>query len=251
MGKEQDIKMISKWFKTNRESYEWPPKTCRQKSEEIINSLCSKVCDAVRGKKLDELRSVLIEIHRWKTNNRQKQTQKYSATLKSKCSSYFEKLIQMAPFEDISKLRDLIMHLKVTNCNLPVCSAIASFFYCRKKVPIIDRFLAQFFSRKFKLNLINEDTSQVINSVKIINFKLERPGKDSNLRLAVYTDEGFKENLKIYLEEFIPECERIANLLTQSGTRYIDWHGNTTEFTPQDVEMAIFSWATKNSALFE
>ncbi len=42
----------------------------------------------------------------------------------------------------------------------------------------------------------------------------------------------------------------IRKFIGTGGMSYLDLQGNTTEFTPQDVEMAIFSWATKNSEFF-
>lgn len=232
---------IGKWFKTYRESYEWPKGSGRRISEEEINSLCLGILNAVRDKDFGRLRSFLIGIHRWKTNNRQGVSNRYENGLKLKGDNYLEELIKMAPFEDIQKLKGLITHLKIPYCNLPVCSAIASFLYGRNKVPIIDKFVGRFFSKKFNFRSIDKETKQVVNFVKRIPFEMEA---------APFIGIDFEYNFKLYIEEFIPECERIAKVLIQSGVTYEDLSNNPHEFTPQDVEMAIFSWATKHKSFF-
>jgi len=128
---------------------------------------------------------------------------------------------------------------------------MASFIYNRQNVPILDRFLAQFFARKFSLNNVDDDTAQVIKYLKSIPFRLEDDGSGSgNLRLSVYSLPGFNYNLSEYTTEFVPECNRIAQILRQSNTTYCDTQGKMLEFYPIDVEMAIFSYATKHNNLF-
>jgi hypothetical protein len=158
-------------------------------------------------------------------------------------------LLWFGPFVNTQNLGILIEHLKVRNCNLPVCTAIASFLYGRQNVPILDKFLSQFFARKFKLNPVDGQTSQVLCYVTNINFRIEDGGTGS-LRLAVYTRNGFNYNLSVYLNEFVPECVRIAKELGKSCIGYTDIHGECVEFLPIDVEMAVFSWAIRNSDLF-
>ncbi len=240
---------VGRWFRDYRESYEWPLNSGRRASEEHINRLRADAHKAVAAGNEDLLQSIFIEIHRWKTNNRQDQTSKYSKTLKSLNRDYFYKLLRFGPFINTHNLGNLIDHLKVKNCNLPVCTAIASFLYGRKKVPILDKFLSQFFARKFKLDSVDEQTNQVISFVRNINFRIEDGGTGS-LRLAVYTPNGFKYNLSMYLTKFVPECSRIAEELNESGVGYTDINGQCAEFSPTDVEMAVFSWAIRHSNLF-
>jgi hypothetical protein len=193
--------------------------------------------------------SSLVEIHRWKTQTRQGQTSKYCRTLESLGMDYLDKLLGLGSFVNTQNLGILIEHLKVRNCNLPVCTAIASFLYGRQNVPILDKFLSQFFARKFRLNSIDGQTSQVLCYVKNINFKIEDGGA-GRLRLAVYTRDGFNYNLDMYLNEFVPECIRMAKELNESGIGHTDIHGHCVEFLPIDVEMAVFSWAIRHSNLF-
>jgi len=240
---------IGRWFKAYRESYEWPLGAGRRVSEEDINCLCSDAHVAAAEGDKEVLHSVLVKIHRWKTQNRQGQTSKYCRTLQSLGMGYLNRLLGFGPFTDTQNLGILIDHLKVTNCNLPVCTAIASFLYGRKSVPILDRFLSQFFAREFRLNLVDGQTSQVLRYVKNIKFRIEDGGA-GNLRLAVYTRSGFNYNLNVYLNEFTPECVRIGEELSGSGIGYTDIHGRCVELLPIDVEMAVFSWAIRHKNLF-
>lgn len=240
---------VGGWFKAYRESYEWPLGNGRRASEEHINRMHGDVRIAVEKEDKDLLHTSFINIHRWKTSNRQDQTSKYCKTLDKLGINYLKTLLEFSPFADTQKLGILIEYLKVRNCNLPICTAIASFLYDRKNVPILDKFLSQFFARKFNLRSIDEQTSKVISYVKNINFRIEDGGTGS-LRLAVYTPSGFDHNLRMYLTEFVPECAHIAKDLNESGVCYTDINGQHAVFFPIDVEMAIFSWAIRHNSLF-
>jgi hypothetical protein len=240
---------LGKWFKTYRESYEWPPGTGRIQSEQIISNLLSKVSSSIIERDNRKFALSLVEIHRWKTKNRQNTTTIYSETLDSHGDQYLTDLFNLGPFDTSEKLSVLIKKLKIYNCNLPVCSAMASFIYNRQSVPILDRFLAQFFSREFKVNDIDGETAQVLKCVKKIPFKLGYEGTP-NLRLSVYSTSGFDYNLSKYINEFIAECNRISQNFRQSNFDYCDIHGKMVDFYPIDVEMAIFSYAMKHSNLF-
>jgi len=240
---------VGKWFRTYRELYEWPPGTSRLKSEQEISNLKSSACLAINERQEEALLSSLINIHRWKTQNRQDQTSKYCKTLESLGKNYLTKIVDFGPFTSTNNLELLIKTLKVRNCNLPVCTATASFLFKRQNVPILDRFLSQFFARKFKFNMVDEETARVLQYVKNIPLRLE-DGGTGNLRLSVYTQKGFDYNLSKYIDDFVPECNRIAQNLRQSDIYYSDTQGKTVEFFPIDVEMTIFSYATKHNNLF-
>lgn len=197
----------------------------------------------------NSLHSSLVEIHRWKTQNRQGQTSKYCSTLDSLGTEYLDRLLGLSPFVNTQNLEILIKNLKVKYCNLPVCTAIASFLYRRQNVPILDKFLSQFFARKLRLNSYDAQTREILYYVKNINFRIESDGT-GGLRLAVFTPKGFNDNLNMYLNEFVPECVRIAKELSMSGIGYADIHGRCVEFLPIDVEMAVFSWANLHRNFF-
>jgi hypothetical protein len=240
---------IGTWFKKYRESYEWPLGTGRSRSEQVISNLQSSACSSILERDVQKLASSLIAIHRWKTQNRQDQTSKYCKTLESLGEPYLKKIIDLGPFTFTNNLELLIYKLKVRNCNLPVCTAAASFLFNRQSVPILDKFLSQFFTRQFKVNLVDKETLAVLQFVKKVPFRLEDGGTGS-LRLSVYNQHGFDYNMSKYINDFVPECNRIAQSLRQSGISYNDTQGKLVEFNPIDIDMAVFSFASKHSNYF-
>jgi hypothetical protein len=204
---------------------------------------------AVSGRNIGALRSVFVKIHSWKTQNSHGQTSKYLKTLKGLDIEYFDRLLELAPFEETEKLWLLIGKLKVNHCNLSESIAIASFLFGRENVPILDTRLAQFFARRIPVEEVDEPTSLVLPLIPIINFRFE-DGGSGKVRLAVYTPKAFNDNLSRYLNHFVPECTRIAEELNRPGFTYTDINGNFAHFSPVDVEMAIFSFATQNLHLF-
>lgn len=266
--------VIGNWFKENRENYQWPEGVDRLNSEYGINVLASEVKAALDSNDVKALQDSLVSIHLWKTNNILGQTDKYQEYLESlgmiaskreikrKIQEtgntpkqmqwiYTEKLLKKSSFNGIDRLEEVIRYLKVRHCNLPACSAIASFLYGRLDVPVVDRFIAQFFAKEIHKNDISAGTHEVLYWITNIPFKLEDDGRGKGrLRLAVYTSRGFDYNLKQY-HQLVSECSDIADALNANGYSYDDINGFRQEFTPIDVDMAIFSWATKNRSLFD
>jgi hypothetical protein len=240
---------IETWFKQYRETYKWPLTIGRQSSEDNISRLNTLVRTAISENNRDKIISAFITVHRWKTQNHRDQTSKYRTTLESRDSNYFNRLQELGPFTTNQNLGKVIKLLKIRNCNLPVCTAIASFLYGRNVVPILDKYLSQFFTRRFKFDSVDEKTKQILNYVNIIPFRLE-DGGTGKLRLSVYYQYGFDYNLDQYLTRFVPECTRIAKDLGQAEIHYNDIQGIEREFLPIDVEMAIFSYSTTHSSLF-
>jgi len=240
---------IGAWFKRYRESYEWPPGSGRERSEQVIVNLQSSVYSSIIDRDTQKLALSLVQIHRWKTQNRQDQTSKYYETLKSLGDNYLEKIINLGPFTSTNNLEHLIRTLKVRNCNLPVCTATASFLFNRQIVPILDKFVSQFFTKQFKINLVDKEMAEVLQFIDKIPFKLENGGTGS-LRLSVYTPSGFDYNLSKYINDFVPQCDRIAQTLRQSGISYKDTQGRLVEFNPIDIDTTIFSYAIKHNSYF-
>jgi len=74
-----------------------------------------------------------------------------------------EELLQLGQgFKGTEHLHDVIEHLRQEYCNLPICTAIASFLYARQQVPIIDKFLSQFFAKRFKVQDVDGQTGKVL-----------------------------------------------------------------------------------------
>jgi len=241
---------IAGWFQKYRESYEWPPGTGRVGSEQIIQYLQSSVHSSINDRHEQKFAISLVEIHRWKTKNRQNRSLEYGKTLDALGSEYLTEIFNFSPFESIERLSFLIRKLKVFNCNLPICSAIASFLYNRKDVPILDRFVAQLITRDFRTAIVDGETVKVLQYIKQIPFRLEYDGTN-NRRLSVYTPAGFEDNLVKYINDFVPECNRIAQDLRQLKIKYQDIHGKLVDFYPVDVEMSFFSYSMKHSDYFK
>lgn len=238
--------IIGAWFKKYRELYEWPPGTGRKKSEQKISDLLYSVFLSIHENNAGKFASSLVEIHLWKTKNRGNQSLRYCKNLHFLGEGYLHEIIELGPFDKTKKMEALINKLNVENCNLPICSAMASFIFCRKNVPILDRFLAQFFARKFDVDKVDDKTAHVLEYVKTIPFRLEEDGT-GNLRLSVYTRIGFDYNLSKYINDFLLECDRIAQNLRQSEVQYCDIQEKLVDFYPIDVEMAIFSYMQKTA----
>lgn len=241
---------IGSWFQVNRESYEWPKCSGRVQSERTIDSMELRVRRAIREHNYESLHNLLVEIHRWKTGNQRGLSTKYCGTLSSLGRSYMEELLQLGQgFKGTEHLHDVIEHLRQEYCNLPICTAIASFLYARQQVPIIDKFLSQFFAKRFKVQYVDGQTGKVLKCISSISFKIH-DGGGGRLRLDVYSIPAFNSNLRSYTEEFVPECEHIADRLRSGMFSYSTIDASVKVFTAVDVEMSIFSWAVKHSELF-
>ena len=240
---------VGKWFRQNRESYIWPDGRTRQQSEKLIDSLSDEMRVALASGETEALKQSLINIHNWKNNNRMGVTNRYRRELESKGRTYLEELLNTSTLDDTDNLEGVIRHLKIRECNLPTCTAIASFLYGRMSVPIVDTLVAQFLAGKFSRFDLVSDTVSAIRWIGHIAFRLEDPGT-GRLRLAVYKPYDFESNLKLFTQRLIPECERISQALSAAGHTYDGIDSNDREFTLVDVEMAIFSWSSRNRHLF-
>lgn len=240
---------VGKWFKQNRESYSWPTGQSRQQSEESIDSLSGETRAALASGDTESLKQALVNIRNWENNNRRAVTNRYRRELESKGGTYLEDLLSASTFNDTDNLEGVVRHLEVRECNLPTCTAIASFLYGRKSVPIVDTLVAQFFAGRFSRFDLDSATVSAIQWIEHIAFKLEDPG-NGRLRLAVYKPSDFESTLELFIHRLVPECERISQALSASGHTYDGIDSDGLEFTPVDVEMATFSWSSRNQHLF-
>ena len=238
---------VGGWFRRYREQYRWPETSARERSEKRISELAAATRSALDNEDSRALKGALIEIHRWKTSNIFGTTDKYIKTLEGSGADYLKQLLGMSTFRDTDELEKVLRHLKIDESNLPVCTAIASFLYGRKEVPIIDNYVAQFFARRFNINRYDADMQEILGWIADIDFKLQTSNR--KLRLAVYNPGGFEHNLRLYIGEFVPECERLAKALNTGDFSYSDIYVESRKFSPIDVEMSIFSWAMKNRKL--
>ena len=98
---------------------------------------------------------------------------------------------------------------------------------------------------------IDRETRDVLSFLPTIDFRLEPYAKGKEkLRLAVYSNKAFEDNLRLYIDELVPECRRMADSLNGDGYSYKDAKGIRSPFVPIDVEMAVFSWGIENPNAF-
>ena len=256
--KKSDLTEDSKrFFRFWREQYEWPIGIGRKTSEEKIFELLNKTKNVILGGKSGSIQKLLVEIHQWKTNNQRGISKKYGEVL-AKDTKVAPFLQSNFPLQSSTLsptfFRKLLDTLKIRNCNLPICSAQASFLLNRK-LPILDRFVAQFFSltvSKHILDYSQFDMNDVLQDIHPIVFKIEDSGTGLCIpRLAVYQRLSYEKNRYLFINQLIPELIRIAELLNKEEVKYEDIHGITRDFSCVDVEMAVFAFATKNRHHFE
>jgi len=242
------------FLRDNRVRYRWPLSHGRGKSERAIEVIRKETQTALVEKDPDKLRSILIRIHEWKTGGRI--TSLYRETLNSEMS-LIQKIITYIPPKErflVDSFNDLLDVLKVKYCNLPVASAQSSFLLNRT-TPIIDRFVAQFFSRKVSkriLQIEKWDMKSVFGDLNQIPFKIQDDGTGRCVpRLAVYDESSYQRNKSLFLNFLLPKLDIISKILNRMNVNYQGLEGSLQNFTPVDVEMAIFSFGSQNREHFQ
>ena len=240
---------VGKWFKQNRESYSWPDGRTRQQSEELIASLLDQTREALDSGDAASLRQALIDVHSWKNFNMRGVINRYRRTLTAEGDSYIEKLRNLSAFTGADNLEEVVRHLLIPNCRLPDCAAMASFLYGRDAAPALDKYVAQFFNRGFSRYDLGDETKAAIEAVDHIGYRLEEDGS-GRLRVATFNDDWVEQNVLCYVNEMVPECARVSDVLNDSGHTYTALDGSELPYASVDVEMAIFSWSSRNRHLF-
>ena len=240
---------VGKWFERNRESYSWPDGKTRQQSDELIASLADSARSALDSGDAASLRQALIDVHGWKNFNMRGVINRYRRTLQTKGDSYIEDLRSLSAFTGADNLEAVIRHLLIPNCRLSDCASMASFLYGRRAAPVLERRVAQFFNRGFSRYDLDDETKATIETVRHISFRLEEDGS-GRLRVATYNEDWVEENVLRYVNEMVPECARVADLLNAAGCAYAALDGAPRAYAPVDVEMAIFAWSSRNQHLF-
>lgn len=246
-----------RFFRFWREHYEWPFGIGRKRSEEKIFELLNNTKNAILSGVGAHVQKLLVEIHRWKTNNQRGISERYEKVLTNDTkvvpflqSKFPLKSRKISP----TFFKELLDTLKIRNCNLPVCSAQASFLLNRK-LPVLDRFIAQFFSLTMSQHILDYsqfDMNKILRDIHPIRFRIEDSGTRRCVpRLAVYQKWSYKTNRSLFISQLIPELIKIAKLLNNEEVRYKDIHGIMQDFTCVDVEMAAFAFATKKRHYFE
>jgi hypothetical protein len=251
MLSQQSLRFYEYW----REKYQWPRNETRQRSEGKIAELLSETEFALHN--LGSLGKPLLEkIHRWKTQNRGKISDKYASILHNDTEliANLQKMFPVSRPLSLGFVKDLVDVLRIECANLPVCSAQASFL-CKRAVPILDRFVAQFFSKTVSpriLSLNQFAMRDVLRDIRPVSFVIEDDGTLScRPRLAVYQRQNYVLNRDLFAFELLPELDRIAKALNNQQITYQDTFGRPKEFASVDVEMAVFAFGTQNRCYFE
>ena len=70
-----------RFFKFWREQYEWPIGVGRKASEQKIFELLNETRNAISSGESRCIQEILVEIHRWKTNNQRGVSERYETVL--------------------------------------------------------------------------------------------------------------------------------------------------------------------------
>lgn len=246
-----------RFFKFWREQYEWPGGFGRRTSEEKIFELLNETLSAISSGENRRIKNLLIEIHRWKTNNQKRISDRYQKVLMddTKVVSFLQSKLPLKSLTLSPEFfKELLDTLKIKYCNLPICSAQASFLLNRE-LPVLDRFVAQFFSLTVSEGVLNYnqfDMNNVLRDIHPIRFRIEDDGTGRCVpRLAVYQHWSYRTNRFLFISQLTPELIRIAKSLSEKEVKYLDIHDHAQDFSCVDVEMAVFAFSTKNRHYFE
>lgn len=249
-----DSKQFLKFW---REQYKWPSGFSRKASEDKIFELLNETSNAISSGDSERIERSLVGIHRWKTNNRSGISEKYEKVLANDTgvvpflqSNFLSRSPKFSP----EFFKELLDTLKIRYCNLPICSAQASFLLNRK-LPILDRFVAQFFSLTMSESILyydQFDMNDVLRDIDPVKFRIEDDGSGRCVpRLAVYQQWSYEINRSLFISQYIPQLIRIAKVLNKEEVEYKDIHDVAQDFFCVDVEMAVFAFAMKNRHYFQ
>jgi hypothetical protein len=247
---------VADFFQYWREQYQWPLRRSRVKTELIIQEFTANANKAVASGKVERLASTLMHIHRWKTRNQAGITDLYARQLQKdpKRVRELQKLLPISEETPDKVLKKTLDLMRFPDCNLPVCTAQLSFLSGRV-FPILDRFLAQFFSRKAHpmiLQWADYDIPRVFEVVGKIEFVLEDDGRGKGVpRLAVYTEPAYRKNRNLYVEQLIPQLQNLASKLQEGDLTYQGIDKKLHQLTSVDLQMAIFIFGKRNPKLFK
>lgn len=246
-----------KFFKYWREQYEWPRNSDRKASEERIFRLLEETREVLSIGKKEDLQKILVKIHMWKTRNRSGTSDKYERELlkNTRIIAFLQNNFPLKSSKVVPKFYERLLEtLKINYCNLPTCSAQASVLLNRS-VPILDRFVAQFFGFTMSKKIVEYDKlnmSEVLKDIHPTKFMIEDDGTSRcTPRLAVYQSTSYQKNKDLFVSQLIPELVRISGLLNESEVYYSDIFGYSQKFTCVDVEMAVFAFSTQNVRFFK
>ncbi|MGB9842524.1 MAG: hypothetical protein ACPLKZ_07430 [Candidatus Bathyarchaeales archaeon] len=211
------IEINNIFLKTWRERYKWPLFEGRKASEEKIFRLEETVKNNVLCKGSKSVKEAILEVVIWKTNNRFQTVREFQYNSDEIIESVIEE-VQGLLRKDSDNVAEVIKKLtSLEGVKIAVASTIL-------------RFLDSF---EHKCGIIDKNVATLLNREHITNFLLRR-----------------KDNYVMYTQSNICEYQKFHNWLQKKareivGTTYTDIYGTQKNFTPVDVEMALFAFATQ------
>jgi len=211
------VEIDALFLRTWREKYRWPLCEGRKASEERIIKLEELVNNNVLCRGSKSVKKALLEIVRWKTNERFQAVETFQCNTDKETERVIEKVLELLH----EKPNNVVEPIKTLTALDGVKIAVAS---------AILRFLDPF---EHKYGIIDKNIAAFLNSESITNFLLR-----SEDNYIIYTQSNIREYQKFH--DWLHKKAREI-----SGTTYIDIYGVPKNFSPVDVEMALFAFTTQ------
>jgi len=223
-----------------RECYDWPSGTGARRSQQIIVQLEHKIAEYMSRLDAIGAHKVVCLVSEWAGNNAKAHTAIVDANDSVKAAMLSSLRLlggQGKPNAGLDRLSglpgiSLVIASKIFRFCYPMCGAA------------VDRHASYFF------NSVSKETDVGAYGRAGTTFKREwSSGRHTASRLAIYTDNGYKHNIKEYVEVYLPLLTSIAECLNGTGKRYTcAATSSQKQWRPADVEMAAYYWWASNGA---
>ncbi len=250
-----DLRVVD-FFQYWREHYRWPLYRSRKESEQRIRLIVTNAQAGLASGRVENLETGLLQIHRWKTRNHAGITDKYAKEI-SKDRGRLRELLKLLPVPaewSPEAMKKILNCLRVKYSNLPVCTTQLSFLSGRQ-FPLIDRYIAQFMSRKVHPQILKWaefDIAGVFETLGVFDFRIEDDWRNEGIpMLAVFTKEDYRHNRDLYLTHYVPKLIQLAKQLQEEKATFRGIDQKEYLFSAVDLQMAVFTFAKQNPHLFK
>lgn len=217
VGERLLVEINEVFLKTWRERYRWPRYKSRIFSEKRIFELEELVRRNILDKGSKTVKDALAEIVRWKTGGRFQALNYFLANDEKEVKKKTDEVLELLRREPKKVVEPMKRLTSLKGVRIAVASAFLRFMD-----PI-----------EHKYGIIDKNVARLLNDQGITHFTLRSQ------------DDYIKYNSKN-----IEEYQNFSNWLREkttslARTTYKDVYGNERNFTPVDVEMAIFTYKTQ------
>ncbi len=208
------VEINTVFLKTWREKYSWPLCEGRRASEERIFHLEELVKNNVLCQGSKSIKKVVLEIVMWKTSKRFRTVETFQSNTDEETERVIKKVLELLHEKPNNVVEPIKKLTTLDGVKIAVASAIL-------------RFLDPF---DHKYGIIDKNIAAYLNCEGITKFLLR-----SEDNYVMYTQSNIREYQKFHdwLHEKAREISRIT---------YIDIYGAPKNFTPVDIEMALFAF---------